>query len=143
MCILKVRLSRCLKHKVPTYTHTPGTRLCKHPVIFISFNVEIYKLYSFSISSFGESNCSILFSLPVAVTVHLQSPKRFNTAKNALDFISRRSVKQIALGRKADHISWAYLPLQTAHSLDCPRVHTGLCRPPPCCLGWGLLAQGC
>lgn len=85
--------------------------ICSHegpdscPVIFISFNVEIYKLYSFSISSFGESNCSILLSLPVVDTVHLQSPKLFNNEKNALGFISRRSVKQIALGRKADHIS--------------------------------------
>jgi hypothetical protein len=46
-----------------------------------------------------------LFPLAAADTVRLQSPKLFNTEKNAFDFISSRSVKQIALGRKADHRS--------------------------------------
>lgn len=131
MCFLKVRASRCLRHKIHTYTHAhrgPDSANAQRfsfplPWKFINCTYSLPRPLEKQIVQF-------YFSLPIADTVHLQSPKLFNTAKNALDFISRRSVKQIALGRKADHISWAYLPLQTAHSLDCPGVHAGLCRPP-------------
>lgn len=82
-------------------------------------------------------------ALPTADTAYLQRPKLLIGKRMPSYFISRRPVKQIALGKKAGHISWAYLPplgsIQSRLPWD---THTELCRTYTGCLGWGRLAQG-
>lgn len=80
---------------------------------------------------------------PTADAVYLQRPKLLILKRMHSYFISRSPVKQIALGRKADHVSWAYLPplggIQPWSPLD---MHRELWQTQSGCLGWGCLAQG-